>query len=172
MHRATAELTASGQANRALRIGDRARTLFYRARTANRCPLPLCSRAGRWSSRSIAAYGARIATWSCRPCRRRCPASRQPAHRWLRSRRRTPPTAANRIGRFLPSEMRKCKTVLEWVYWQMGGLGPMLQTISGTDPAHPPAPARPPSRRSRLAGNHVHDQMETEFTIQRIQRSR
>ena len=79
---------------------------------------------------------------------------------------------AEKIERFLPSEMRRCKTVLEWVYWQMGGLGPMLQTISGTDPAHPPAPARPPSRRSRLTGNHVQDQMETVLTIQRIQRSR
>ena len=79
---------------------------------------------------------------------------------------------AEKIGRFLPGEMRRRKTVLEWVFWQMGGLGPMLQTVSDTDPARPPAPVRPPSRRSRWAGNHVQDKTETVFTIQRIQRSR
>ncbi len=32
---------------------------------------------------------------------------------------------AEKIGRFLPSETRGRKTVLEWLFWQVGGLGPM-----------------------------------------------
>jgi len=32
---------------------------------------------------------------------------------------------AEKTGRFLPSEPRARKTVLEWVFWQVGGLGPM-----------------------------------------------
>ncbi len=32
---------------------------------------------------------------------------------------------ADKIGRFLPTEVRPRKTVLEWLFWQVGGLGPM-----------------------------------------------
>jgi GST-like protein len=32
---------------------------------------------------------------------------------------------AEKIGRFMPRDLRDKKTVLEWVFWQMGGLGPM-----------------------------------------------
>jgi GST-like protein len=33
---------------------------------------------------------------------------------------------AEKTGRFLPEDLRGRKTAIEWVMWQMGGLGPML----------------------------------------------
>jgi GST-like protein len=32
---------------------------------------------------------------------------------------------AEKTGRFIPSELRDRKAVMEWLFWQVGGLGPM-----------------------------------------------
>jgi GSH-dependent disulfide-bond oxidoreductase len=33
---------------------------------------------------------------------------------------------AEKTGKFLPQDLRHRKIVMEWLFWQMGGLGPML----------------------------------------------
>ena len=32
---------------------------------------------------------------------------------------------ADKVDRFLPNDVRDRKTVMEWLFWQVGGLGPM-----------------------------------------------
>ena len=49
MHRATAELKASGIEGRALKIGDRARISRYLIRTTSRCHRKICFDRVRWS---------------------------------------------------------------------------------------------------------------------------
>ena len=37
---------------------------------------------------------------------------------------------AEKTGRFMPQDLRSRKTVMEWVFWQVGNLGPMAGQVS------------------------------------------
>jgi len=39
---------------------------------------------------------------------------------------------AEKTAQFLPLYIRGRKTVTEWLFWQMGGLGPMIEFTVGT----------------------------------------
>ena len=57
---------------------------------------------------------------------------------------------AQKTGRFLPSDPRARITTLEWLMWQMGGIGPLL----GPGPPFPPLqPREDPLRRVKRYGN-------------------
>jgi GSH-dependent disulfide-bond oxidoreductase len=63
---------------------------------------------------------------------------------------------AEKTGKFLPSELKARSTVIQWVMWQMGGLGPMmgqLNVFKRYFPEHIPAAIERYERESyRLFG--------------------
>ena len=95
MARATAGLIAGGQAQRAIKAGDRAPDFVLNDPDGR----PVASRdllaIGPLVVRSIAVSGARIAIWICRRWKPYCPKSASVAPALSRSRRRPSATAGN-----------------------------------------------------------------------------
>ena len=99
MERATRELIASGQAQRALKAGDEAPEFTLPDPDGRPVSLAALFAQGPLIVSFYRGCGARTATWSCRPCRKRCrsstswvPTSSQSLHRRHR-------TAASRCAR-------------------------------------------------------------------------
>jgi peroxiredoxin len=72
MHRATAELIASGAAERAAKVGDKAPAFSLKDPDGNVLSSTKLLSHGPLVVTFYAASGAHIATWISRRCRRRC----------------------------------------------------------------------------------------------------
>jgi hypothetical protein len=89
MHRATAELIASGAAQRALKAGDKVPGFMLSDPEGNTVSSDDLLSKDRWLSASIVASGAPIAIWSFKRCRKRSRSSKNSAQALSRSRPRT-----------------------------------------------------------------------------------